>query len=512
MRLARPCLVLACGLLSGCDLAPAYHPPQFILPSSYRGSAAFSVATPDDSLPRGDWWRRFNDPVLDQLEDEAAKNNPNIQSIAAQYQQARDIAREAEAGLFPSIGVGGSFSDNKQSFNRLFRGNKYTNNIESSNVIDATASWEPDFWDEIRNHAKAQRQLAQGSAAFLASAQLSLQAELASEYIALRGLDAEQAVYQNAIGYYTTAVNITQMRFSDNIASGLDVARSQNQLAATEVLETNVQEKRAKLQNAIADLVGVPASSFVLPPEADANLTVPQIPAELPVDMLQRRPDIADAERKMAAANSSIGVSRAAFYPNGAINAIAGFQDNGINLLTLANSLWSVGASITMPLFEGGLRHAELQRAWSAYAETRDQYRATILSAFQEVEDALSLTSLLQTEAAQEQQALSAANEAQSLSLKLYTGGLSDYLDVVVSQESALTAEVGAVDVKTRQLQAAVELIRALGGGWSTRDMPSATQAMSTGLASSSLNSNASQADGQAQEENKAPTNGASRT
>ena len=306
----------------------------------------------------------------------------------------------------------------------------------------------------MRNRTKAQKELAQGSAAELASAQLSLQAELASEYVALRGSDAEELVYQAAIGYYTTAVSITKLRFSDNIASGLDVARAENQLAATEALETDVQANRAVLQHAIADLIGVSASSFVLAPQADPGLAVPHIPVTVPVDLLQRRPDIANAERAMAAANTSIGVARAAFYPNGAINAVAGFQDNGIDLVSLPNSLWSIGASLAMPLFEGGLRQAELQRAWSAYAETRDDYRATVLAAFQEVEDALSLTDLLQSEAAQEQQAVGAASQAQSLSLKLYTGGLSDYLNVVVSQEAALTAEIAEADVKTRQLQA----------------------------------------------------------
>ena len=380
--------------------------------------------------------------------------------------------------MFPQLGAGGTLSENKQSFNRLFRGNQYTPNIESSNEIDSTASWEPDFWDEIRNQARARKQLAQGSAAERAAGQLSLQAELASTYMALRGLDSEEAIYHQAINYYSTAVNITQMRLSGDIASGLDVARAKNQLAATEALETDVEANRAVLQHAIADLVGVSASSFSLPPEADNKLTVPGIPLEVPAALLQRRPDIADAERSMAAANTSIGVARAAFYPNGAINAFTGIQDDGFNLLSLPNSLWSVGASLTLPLFEGGLRRAELQRAWSAYAETRDNYRAIVLAAFQEVEDALTLTQRLATESAQEQDAVNAAMTAQKLSLTLYTGGLTDYLNVVVSQEAALTAEIAEANAKTRRLQAAVQLIRALGGGWSTADMPTEKQVM----------------------------------
>jgi outer membrane protein, multidrug efflux system len=476
MRFRRASALLALGTLSGCDLAPIYQPPHFILPASYQGSAAFSVATPEDAVARGPWWQQFGDPVLNQLEAEASRNNPDLQAAAAQYQQARDLASEAEAGLFPELGTQGLLSQNKQPYHRLFRGNPHSPAIESANEIEATASWQPDFWDAIRNQTKAQKQLAQGSAAELASAELSLQAELANDYMAIRGLDSEQAVYQQAIGYYTTAVNITQMRLSGDIASGLDVARAENQLAATEALDTDVQAKRAVLQHAIADLIGVTPSSFSLPAEPDAGITVPNIPLVVPASLLQRRPDIADAERLMAAANTSIGIARAAFYPNGAINAFAGFEDDGFNLLSLPNSLWSVGASLSLPLFEGGLRRAELQRAWSSYAETRDSYRATVLAAFQQVEDALALTQLLQKEAAQEQQAVDAANTAQALSLRLYTGGLSNYLDVVVSQEAALTAQIAEADVQTRRRQAAVQLIVTLGGGWTSADLPTTEQ------------------------------------
>jgi NodT family efflux transporter outer membrane factor (OMF) lipoprotein len=478
MRSFRLCLFLGASALSGCNLAPPYQPPHFILPASYHGTDGFSVATPEDALDRGPWWELFGDPVLDRLETEASANNPELQAVAQDYVQARDLAGEAESGLFPQLGTQGLLSDNKQSFNRLFRGNPYTPNIESSNEIEATASWEPDLWDEIRNRARAQKNLAQATAAEVASARLSLQAELASDYLALRGLDAEDAVYGRAIGYYRQAVTITRMRLQGDIASGLDLARAQNQLAAAQALQTQDEADRAILQHAIADLLGISASAFSLPPEADGSITMPLIPVSVPDALLQRRPDIAQAERSMAAANVSIGVARAAFYPNGVINTFAGFEDRGFNLLSLPNSLWSVGASLALPLFEGGLRRAELQRAWSAYAQTRDTYRATVLSAFQEVEDALTLTVQLKAEAAEQQQALSAALTAQKLALTLYTGGLSDYLDAVVAQETALTSEIAVVDLRTQRLQAAVQLIRAMGGGWSSQELPSEKQVM----------------------------------
>jgi multidrug efflux system outer membrane protein len=478
MRLFRACLLLGVGALSGCDLAPHYQPPHFIVPASYQGANGFSVAVPADTLNRGPWWELFGDPVLDRLETEASANNPELQAVAQDYVQARDLAAEAESGLFPQLGTQGVLSDNKQSFNRLFRGNPYTPNIESSNEIEAAASWEPDLWDEIRNRARAQKNLAQGTAAEVASARLSLQAELATDYLALRGLDAEDAVYARAIGYYSQAVRITRMRLQGDISSGLDLARAENQLAAAQALRTQDQADRAILQHAIADLLGISASAFALPPEVDKSIVMPDIPSSVPDALLQRRPDIAQAERSMAAANASIGVARAAFYPNGVINTFVGFEDRGFNLVSLPNSLWSIGVSLTLPLFEGGLRRAELQRAWSAYAQTRDTYRATVLSAFQEVEDALTLTQQLKTEAAEQREALNAALTAQKLAFTLYTGGLDDYLDVVVAQETALSSEIAVVDLKTQRLQASVQLIRALGGGWSTQDLPTERQVM----------------------------------
>jgi multidrug efflux system outer membrane protein len=478
MGLSRACLLLGLSALSGCDLAPSYHPPHFILPVSYRGSAGFSVATPADALNRGPWWELFGDPTLDQLEVAASENNPNLQAVAQQFIQARDLAGEAESGLFPQLSTQGLLSDNKQSFNRLFRGSTNTPNIESSNEIEAAASWEPDLWDEVRNRARAQRNLAQGAAAELASARLSLEAALASDYLALRGMDAEEGVYNQAIVYYGEAVGITRMRLQGDIASGLDLARAQNQLAAAQALETQDEADRAILQHAIADLLGISASTFSLAAETNAKVMMPSIPVSVPDALLQRRPDIAEAERSMAAANTSIGVARAAFYPNGVINTFAGFEDRGFDLVSLPNSLWSVGASLALPLFEGGLRRAELQRAWAAYAQTRDDYRATVLSAFQEVEDALTLTQRLKTEAAEQQEALEAALKAQKLALTLYTGGLSDYLDVVVAQETALSSEIALVDLRTQRLQVAVQLIRALGGGWSTQHLPSEQQVM----------------------------------
>ncbi|WP_419730154.1 efflux transporter outer membrane subunit [Lichenicola sp.] len=472
LRRVTPALA-ALALVSGCDLAPRYDPPHELLPADYAGSGPFGVAHPADTLPRGPWWTMFGDPLLDRLEDQAVAGNPDLATYAEQYVQARDLAAEARANLFPQIGANLSSTDNRQSIHKLFRTGDSGPNEASSNEIEGTASWEPDFWDRIRNQTRLQKRLAQASAANLANARLSLQAELADDYVALRGLDSQSAVYVQSIGFYRKAVEITSLRLAGKIASGLDVARAQNQLAATQALETGVVAQRAVLQHAIAVLVGVTPSSFAIAPVDDARLTVPRVPSGVPSQLLQRRPDIASAERQMAAANAGIGVSRAAFYPDINISLTGGFEDTGFNLASLPNSLWTIGAGAMLPLFEGGLRRAELQRSWSQYAQTRDAYRSIVLSAFQEVEDGLTLTTQLQAEAQQQAQAVTSAEQAQTITLQLYTGGLTNYLDAVVAQVTALTARIAEVQVETQRVQATVDLVRALGGGWSMDDLPS---------------------------------------
>ncbi|MDB5411156.1 MAG: hypothetical protein JWL84_6068 [Rhodospirillales bacterium] len=473
---ARRSTYLALAALIGlcsCDLAPAYVPPQYVLPADYKGSGPFKVARPRDTLSRGPWWERFNDDLLNQFEQQLTTDNPDLAALAEQYTQARDLAAEARSQLFPQVGANGLLSDNRESRHRLFRSPNSTAPLEeASNEIMATASWEPDFWSAIRNRTRVQKRLAQASAASLAAARLSLQAELASDYIALRGLDTQEAVYRASISYYKKAVQITTQRLQGRIAPALDMARSQGQLASTEALQSNILASRALLEHAIAVLVGANPSSFSIPVVDESRLAAPAVPVGLPSQLLERRPDVASAERQMASANAGIGVSRAAFYPNITISAVTGFQDSGFNLASLPNSLWTIGASAALPLFEGGLRRAELQRSWSQYAQARDSYRSAVLRAFQEVENGLALTRHLQEQTQQQATAVAAAYKAQALTLQLYIGGLTNYLDVVVAQETALTARIVEVQVQVSRLQAAVTLIRALGGGWSDADLP----------------------------------------
>jgi outer membrane protein, multidrug efflux system len=362
------------------------------------------------------------------------------------------------------VGTQALVTDNRQSSHHLFSSSTLPKQ-EASNVIGAAASWEPDFWHALRNGAHAQKRLAQASAAELATTRLSLEAELANDYVAVRGLDAELEVLRQSIAAYRKAVDVARLRSEGKIASGLDLTRALSQLDAAQAQETDTMLQRDLMQHAIAVLVSAMPSSFSIASATAFTLTPPQIPAGVPSELLQRRPDIAGAERQMAAANASIGVSRAAFYPNVTLSGMAGFEDNAFRLADLPNSLWSVGAGAMLPLFEGGLRRAELQRSWSQYAQTRDNYRASVLAAFQEVEDGLSLTQRLATEVTQQRDASEQASQALTISTMLYVAGLDNYLSVAVAQVQALSAQTAEVQLLARQMRAAVSLIRALGGG-----------------------------------------------
>jgi outer membrane protein, multidrug efflux system len=474
---------LAVVVLSGCDLAPVYDPPHFILPESYHGSGPFELAHPEEAFSaRGDWWTLFGDVQLNELEDQLVRANPTLASAADAYAQARSLAAEAQSALAPQASANAGTSYNKSSVNRLFRSPNSTAPLrEASNQWGVAASWEPDFWHALRNSAHAQKRLAQASAADLATAKLSLQAELANDYIAARGLDAQLEVLHQSIASYQAAVEVARLRTRGEIASGLDLARALSQLDSAQAQETETRLQRDLMQHAVAVLIGATPSTFSIAPTSEFRLTPPRLPAGVPSALLQRRPDIASAERQMAAANALVGVSRAAFYPNVTFNLTGGFQDSGFNLLSLPNSLWSIGAGAVQPLFDGGLRRAQLRHSWAQYAQTRDSYRATVLAAFQEVEDGLSQTERLATEDTQIHEASDQAAQALSISTMLYKDGLDNYLSVSVAQVQALAAQLAEVQIRIRQIQSAVSLIRSLGGGWTVQALPDEKQTLSFG-------------------------------
>lgn len=471
MRRASLWLAAACAFgLTGCDLAPKYHAPLVQMPTSFKEAGPWQPAQPADAMPRGAWWEFYGNPELNQLEAQVNVSNQTLAATTAIYDQARAYAQEAEAGLFPTIGVGGDLSRNRQSAHRPLRSATQPT-YYGANTLDAQAHFELDVWGRIRDYVAAGKASAQASDADLEALRLSLHAELANDYVTLRGLDEEIALLNTTVDAYAKALTLVQNRFQGDIASGVDVAQAQTQLDSAKAEISDVMSRRQLLEHAIATLVGRPAPAFSLAISA-RPLKQPAIPPGVPSTLLQRRPDVAAAERRVAAANELIGVAKAAFYPSLSLNLLGGFQDTGLNLFSLPESIWSVGPSVSLPLFEGGLRRAELAGAKGAFEEAAAQYRATVLDAFQDVEDNLALLHWLAQSIRDEDAAVAAARRSVNLALTLYRDGAENYLQVVTAQTSELTAERTALDLRTRRLQASVGLIRALGGGWTVADLP----------------------------------------
>jgi NodT family efflux transporter outer membrane factor (OMF) lipoprotein len=467
-------ILATAGLLTACNLSPDYHPPRVDVPTAYeetRATGTWKPAEPADGLPRGEWWTVFGDTTLDELENQVDRSNPDLAAAVARYDQARAIAAEASAGLFPQLNVAAGISNNRQSRDRPLRGSSQPSYF-GDNQLSAVASYELDFWGKVRNQAEAGKALAQASAADLATTALSLHAALASDYLSLRGLDADARLLSDTVAAYQKALTLTRTLYIGELVSEQDVFRAETQLETAEATSAEIASRRALLEHAIAVLIG----------EAPAELTVaaaptlpllPDIPAGLPSALLQRRPDIAAAERTVAAANNEIGVARAAFYPSVSLDLLGGFQSTGLNLLKLPDSLWSIGPDLTLPVFNGGVLRAEEASAHAKFRETSADYRSTVLAAFQEVEDNAALLHWLGVEQDHEDAAVTAAQHTLAIANNLYQEGANSYLDVVIAEAALLEAQQAAIDLRTRRLLADVGMVRALGGGWSTDELPS---------------------------------------
>ncbi len=463
--------LLGASALSACSMTPPYQVPQTPLVTAYKEEGGWTQGTPQDTLPRGDWWEVYNDATLNDLEARLNSDNPTLAQAMARYDAARGYLVEVGAAALPDVGLGGHADTDRQSANRPLRSANQPTYYGDDEVY-GSVSWDIDLWGRVRSAVAAGRADAQATAADLQSIKLSLQAQLADDYFSLRGLDNEAALLRNAIDIYQKALDATDARHDKGVASGLDVDRAQSHLKDADAQLSDVLGRRAVLEHAIASLTGQAASTVSIEPQT-VDFHVPNVPPAVPSLLLQRRPDVAAAERRVAAANEGIGVARAAFYPDLNLGALAGYQNtaNGA-LLTEPNSVWAVGPSLALTIFDGGRLKGQLAIAKAGESEAAAAYRASVLRAFQEVEDNLALLNRLSDEATSEDESVKAALHSQDMALALYKNGALGFLDVVVAQTTALQAQQTALSIKTRRLQASVGLIRASGGSWSSADLP----------------------------------------
>ena len=464
-------ILAAAAMLSGCALAPPLKIPAVPTAAAYKEAGPWIPAQPADGLSRGDWWKLYGDPDLNALQMRLIEHSPDLAAALSRYDQAKAVSDQMRSGLFPSLALGADTERDGLSNMRPLRPANSANNYNSF-TVGVQANYELDLWGRIRNEVTAARAEAQAYQADLESARLSLQAQLSDDYIVLRGLDQQIALLNETVSAYEKALALTEARHAGGIAAGLDVARAQTQLDTSRSLAEQTLALRAVSEHAIAALIGASASEFSVAPRV-TPLTLPQVPVGVPSTLVQRRPDIAAAERRIAASNANVGVARAAFFPAVTLSAALGYQSTQAgNWITAPNTFWSIGPSLLFSLFDAGKRKAQVAQAQAALDESASLYRAVVLSAFQQVEDSLALTHHYRIAATEEHAAVTAAQRSLDLSLTQYREGATSYLDVVTSQTVTLQSELTALDLDTRELRASVQLIRALGGGWIPAQMP----------------------------------------
>ncbi len=464
---------VALAVLSGCRVGPNYVQPTVPPPPlTFKETPPnWKQATPQDQLPKGKWWEIYGDQELNSLEEKIAVSNQTLKVSYQQYMSARDLVRQARSQMFPTLAVQSSGSRNQLSQNRP-NFNTVTPSQYSDIALQGEISYEVDLWGQVRRTVESARENAQASAGDLENVSLSLHSELAVDYFSLRGLDLQKQLLDATVIDFEKALQLTQARYHGGVASDVDVAQAQTQLETTRAQDIETGVARAQFEHAIAVLTGETASTFSIA-ASPLNATPPEIPMGLPSELLERRPDIAAAERRVASANAQIGVAIAAYYPQISLAAGGGFESAAIGTLIQGPSaLWSVGGSAVETVLDGGRRRAVTQQARDNHAATVASYRENVLEAFQQVEDNLAALRLLEQELATQQVAVASARRSVSLSTTRYKRGITTYLEVLTAQSTALSNERTAADLMTRRMTASVQLIKALGGGWDSSQLP----------------------------------------
>jgi NodT family efflux transporter outer membrane factor (OMF) lipoprotein len=476
MRRGRLAVVLVAAALvaAGCSVGPNYVRPSAETPDTYKETAdatEWRPAQPSDGMIRGPWWEVFGDPLLSSLETQVSISNQNLLVAEAQYRQARALVLAARSQFFPTATIGAGYTRSRPS-QTLAGSIGPPQGASNDFVLPVDISWDIDVWGRIRRNVEANRANAQATAGDLEASRLLFQSELAQDYFLLRTVDAQRRLLDAAIAAYQTSLQLTRNRYAAGVVSAADVAQAETQLKSTQAQATDLGVQRAQLEHAIAVLIGRPPATFEIV-LASLPAAPPAIPVGVPSELLERRPDVAAAERRVAAANAQIGVAVAAYYPTVTLSASAGFQSGNIaKWLMWPSRFFSVGPAVTETVFDGGLRGAQTAEARAAYDGSVAGYRQTVLGAFEDVEDNLAALRILEVEAHEQDEAVQAAERSLALTTNQYRAGVVSYLNVVIAQTAALTSEQTAVGITGRRLGASVLLIKALGGGWSADRLP----------------------------------------
>jgi NodT family efflux transporter outer membrane factor (OMF) lipoprotein len=472
--LAPTAIALAALLLAGCAVGPDYVRPSMDLPVAYKETGPWKTATPQLIDAIHPWWEAYGDGTLNALVVQANAANQNIRVAEAQYREAQAIAAAAHAGFFPTVGVNAGAS-------RAQTNSTGTVKLGTTDTLGLGASWEPDLWGAVRRSVEAGNADAQASADDLAGARLSIQTTLAQDYLQIRVIDLQRDLYASTTAAYAKALELTQHQYAAGTVLRSDVALAQSQLKSAEAQAVDLEAQRSQLEHAVAVLTGQAPASFTLEPFAPAvpmtpaslplsdavRMQLPVTPAGLPSELLERRPDIAAAERRVQAANANIGVAKAAYYPQIVLSASGGFSAGNLaSLFNTPSRVWSLGAALAQTVFDGGLRKAHTDQAVAVYDASVAQYKQTVLGGFQQVEDNLAALRVLDRESALQAEAVQASQLAERLALSQYRAGTATYLSVVTAQQLSLTNQRAAAQVLGRQLAASVSLIAATGGGW----------------------------------------------